>query len=1104
VVQRGTYARGQVQVRQRSPSGQFSRANTSFAAFTVDTVAVVPRLALVEDTGRSRRDRITSNGSVSVSRLEEGATWQFSLDGGNSWRNGSGTTFLVPLGTYSAGQVQVRQRDLAGNLSAAQTSFAALTVDTQAAAPVLALEADTGRSASDRITNNSTLTVLGLEDGAAWEFSLDAGTTWRRGSGSRLSLADDSYEAGQVQVRQTDLAGNISAANTTFAAFTIDTVAAPPQLELTEDTGSSQSDRISRNPTIQVSGLEEGASWQYSLNGGNTWINGRGTGFVVPDGTYPKGRVQVRQTDRAGNSSPANTSFAAFTIDTVAEAPVLELAADTGSSASDRITSNPTIQVLALEEGASWEYSLNGGSSWITGSGSSVVLADGIYGDGQVQVRQTDRAGNTSPANTSFAAFTIDTVAEAPVLELAADTGNSASDRITNNRTINVSGLEAGASWQYSLNGGSSWTSGSGSSFDLADGSYGAGQVQVRQTDRAGNSSPANTSFAAFMVDTTAPAAPALALAQDTDIPNDRITSNGTIQVSGLESGASWQYSLNSGDSWINGSGSSFQVAAGTYTNGQVQVRQRDVAGNLSAANTGFPAFSVTLPNLSIAPLDADKLEGNSGTTPFTFRVTRSGDSTVSSSVAWSVTGTGVNPANALDFVGDAFPSGIVTFAAGETTKTITVQVVGDTLFGPDETFAVTLANPTNAAIANATAIGVIRNDDLSIQEPVLVRESILPDGALGAVAGKGWTATGLVHDPVDDVFWVANHGQAKKTTVNQTPSIIKMNKDATAILAQIDVKSLYPDNTTIQGLTLDTANQSLWFAASQQDKIRNITKNGARIRELSFNGPNGLAYDPKEDRLIVLHPPQPGASLNRISVLNKTTGAVVRSYSTGTTPGDDWVYGADMLYFDPATRYLYMSYGADPQPGSIRVFDHDAGRQIGTIGALSRVTATEGVSIIGSTIYMVSDDYFSTNTPNRFLTLRHVKVASSEGRDVVTGTSASDIFSWDSLADTSLVNYDTVVNFARDDKISISGLSYGQILSSSVGNISSLAYANLISLLNNTRLPANRAAAFTVTGMNGTFIALNDRRAAFQSDTDGLVFLKGYTMGSANTITIV
>jgi large repetitive protein len=167
LVKRGTYARGQVQVRQRSRSGKFSRANTGFAAFTVDTVAVVPRLFLLEDTGSSRRDRITSNGTVRVSGLEEGATWQFSLNAGTSWRNGSGTTFLVPDGSYSAGQVRVRQRDLAGNLSAEQIAFAAFTVDTQAAEPRLALAADTGTSASDRITNNGTLNVLGLEEGAA-------------------------------------------------------------------------------------------------------------------------------------------------------------------------------------------------------------------------------------------------------------------------------------------------------------------------------------------------------------------------------------------------------------------------------------------------------------------------------------------------------------------------------------------------------------------------------------------------------------------------------------------------------------------------------------------------------------------------------------------------------------------------------------------------------------------------------------------------------------------------------------------------------------------------------------------------------------------------
>ena len=468
--------------------------------------------------------------------------------------------------------------------------------------------------------------------------------------------------------------------------------------------------------------------------------------------------------------------------------------------------------------------------------------------------------------------------------------------------------------------------------------------------------------------------------------------------------------------------------------------------------------------------------------------------------------GTGTNPANALDFAGDAFPSGTVTFAAGETSKTITVQVVGDTLFGPDETFAVTLANPSNATIGTASAIGVIRNDDLSIQEPVFEKETTLPDGALGAAIGKGWSATGLVHDPSENVFWVANHGQATKSGP-YTPSILQMSMDASRIISQINIKDLYSDNQTIQGLTLDTANQSLWFAASQQNSIRNISKSGTKLGELSFNGANGLAYDPKEDRLIVLHPSQPGASLNTISVLNKSTGSVVRSYSTGTTPGHDWVYGADMLHFDPVSRYLYMSYGADPEPGSLRVFDHDAGKQIGTIGSLARVTATEGVSIIGSRIYMLSDDYFDSNgtrSTNRIVSLRHVQVASSEGRDVVTGTSAADTFSWDSLAETSLNSYDTVVNFASNDKIAIRGLSYGQTLRNSVGNIASLTYSNMISLLNGTKLPSGGAAAFTVTGLNGTFVALNDRRAAFQSDTDGLVFLKQYNISSSNPVVVV
>ena len=82
------------------------------------------------------------------------------------------------------------------------------------------------------------------------------------------------------------------------------------------------------------------------------------------------------------------------------------------------------------------------------------------------------------------------------------------SSDLTSNATITLSGLEIGASWEYSTNGGGSWIAGSGTSFSVAAGSYATGKVQARQTDLAGNLSPTSGSFAAFSVDTTAPSAP--------------------------------------------------------------------------------------------------------------------------------------------------------------------------------------------------------------------------------------------------------------------------------------------------------------------------------------------------------------------------------------------------------------------------------------------------------------------------------------------------------------------------------------------------------------------------------------------------------------------
>ena len=117
------------------------------------------------------------------------------------------------------------------------------------------------------------------------------------------------------------------------------------------------------------------------------------------------------------------------------------------------------------------------------------------------------------------------------------------------------------------------------------------------------------------------------------------------------------------------------------------------------------------LPSLAIAATNATRAEGNEGLTPFTFTVTRTGDTTVTSSAEWAVTGTGDNPATADDF-GGTLPTGTITFAAGVTSQVITVNVQGDTVVEPNETFTVTLSEANNATITTPTATGTIINDD--------------------------------------------------------------------------------------------------------------------------------------------------------------------------------------------------------------------------------------------------------------------------------------------------------------------------------------------------------------------------------------------------------
>jgi hypothetical protein len=107
---------------------------------------------------------------------------------------------------------------------------------------------------------------------------------------------------------------------------------------------------------------------------------------------------------------------------------------------------------------------------------------------------------------------------------------------------------------------------------------------------------------------------------------------------------------------------------------------------------------------------DVSQFEGNSGRTGFKFTVTLASPLPTPVTVDY---GTSDGTATAgSDYLA---ASGTLTFAPGETTKAVVVNVLGDTTFEADETFFVTLSNVVGSVIVDGVGLGTILNDDSAV-----------------------------------------------------------------------------------------------------------------------------------------------------------------------------------------------------------------------------------------------------------------------------------------------------------------------------------------------------------------------------------------------------
>lgn len=155
--------------------------------------------------------------------------------------------------------------------------------------------------------------------------------------------------------------------------------------------------------------------------------------------------------------------------------------------------------------------------------------------------------------------------------------------------------------------------------------------------------------------------------------------------------------------------------------------------------------------------------EGNSGTTAYAITIRRGGNTSGTNTVTATVSGIGIAPANASDFVGGSFPTSVLSFASGDTTKTFTVNVQGDTAAEFNETFKVALSAPSGGAALVASGKSEL-TCTITSDDAALTANFIWLGGSLSgapAISGAPATATYL---NVTDTSFVTRAGVKMRT----------------------------------------------------------------------------------------------------------------------------------------------------------------------------------------------------------------------------------------------------------------------------------------------------------------------------------------------------
>ncbi len=622
---------------------------------TIDTTPPIPNLTSITDnvgsiTGVLSSGDRTDDTSLILAGTNEAGSTVFVYNNttllGQASVSGTNWSYTAAVTNGTTYNFNVRETDAVGNAST-PTSNVTITSDTVAPTADLSTITDdfgtiTGALSPGDTTDDTSLVLSGTNEEGSSVFVYDlttllgpatvTGTTWTY----TANVANGTTY--RFNVRETDIAGNASAATGNFI-LVVDNVASTANLtSATDDVGSVTGNLTSGDTTddtnLLLSGTNGTSSTVNVYNGttllgaatvvGSNWTY---TAAVADGVTY---QFNVIETDLAGNVSSPSANFTVIGDTTAPTANLANIADDvgtvTGSLTSGDTTDDPNVVLSGTNESNSTVAVYNGttllGGATVTGGTWSytAAIADGTTY--QFNVVETDPAGNASSPTSNFTVIG-DTSAPIGVISSATDdvgtvTGSLSSGDTTDDTSLVLNGTAEAGSTVNVYNGaallgaatviGTSWTY----TATIVDGvTY---QFNVIETDAAGNTGSASSNFT-IIGDTTAPTANFTAATDDVGaitgtLTSGDVTDDTSLLLSGSNEAGStvaiYDGTTLLGAATVLGTSWSYTATVNDGTTYQFNVIETDAAGNASAATSNFTVIGdTTAPTLeSSTPAD--------------------------------------------------------------------------------------------------------------------------------------------------------------------------------------------------------------------------------------------------------------------------------------------------------------------------------------------------------------------------------------------------------------------------------------------------------------------------------------------------------------------